>query len=708
MRDLLTINLSLLLVSYIGLSQEIEDITQVKVNELQEVIVTGQFSPKSVKKSVFEVTVISRDKIDQQAGNNLADILNQTLNINIIPNASTGKSGVQMFGLDAQYFKILVDNIPIVNDEGLGNNTDLTQMNLDDIQQIEIVEGSMGVQYGADAVSGVINIITKKASAYKWEIAPYIQEETVGNEYSWFDEGRHIQSIKVGHNFTNNIYGNILFTRNDFAGFWDDRKGQYYTENDGLRGYSWLPKEQYTTKALLNYTGNKNFRAFYKFEYFNENIERYDPEVRPNYNSSTQTTNPTASDEIFASERFYHHLNFFGKLTNSFNYDVSFSYQQQKRNIETYHYRIRAREKFNIQGFEYESRDVLYSKGTFSNFLESNKHFNFQLGYEVNNVKGYSSNVAGTYGGDNIERELGSYDLFTSAEVYFNDKFSLRPGVRLLTSDKFKAQAAVSLSAKYAFPNGYELRGIIGSAPRMPNYDELYTYFVDSNHDFRGNENLNPEQGISTFIHLKKVFDFNDFKWSGKLTAFYLNVDDRIEVTVVNPMPLQQQYTNIDSYETWGTSLTNSFHYNNFNGSLGVTFSGVSKKLDSRDYNDDYLYSMQFNANASYYFTKWDMAFSAYFKHNGAMEQFVQQQNDDNETVLVRGKQDDYSWLDASLRKNFFSKKLQLTVGARNLLDVKTVNTTAVEGGAHNGSPSDILLGYGRSYFLKFLYKLNF
>src|SRR5690606_11455649 len=209
MRDLLTINLSLLLVSYIGLSQEIEDITQVKVNELQEVIVTGQFSPKSVKKSVFEVTVISRDKIDQQAGNNLADILNQTLNINIIPNASTGKSGVQMFGLDAQYFKILVDNIPIVNDEGLGNNTDLTQMNLDDIQQIEIVEGSMGVQYGADAVSGVINIITKKASAYKWEIAPYIQEETVGNEYSWFDEGRHIQSIKVGHNFTNNIYGNI-------------------------------------------------------------------------------------------------------------------------------------------------------------------------------------------------------------------------------------------------------------------------------------------------------------------------------------------------------------------------------------------------------------------------------------------------------------------------------------------------------------------
>src|SRR5690606_20084554 len=108
--------------------------------------------------------------------------------------------------------------------------------------------------------------------------------------------------------------------------------------------------------------------------YFNENIVRYDAAIRPNYNSSTQTTNPTASDEIFTSERFYHHLNFFGKLKKSFNYDVSFSYQQQKRNVEAYNYRIKTREKFDVEEFEYESRDVLYSKGTFSNFFES-KYF---------------------------------------------------------------------------------------------------------------------------------------------------------------------------------------------------------------------------------------------------------------------------------------------------------------------------------------------
>ena len=97
-----------LLGAFSSFAQENDSIVP-KVNKLDEVVVTGQYNPQSVKKSVFEVKVITRADIDRQAGNNLADILNQTLNINIIPNASTGKSGVQLFGLDAQYFKILVD-----------------------------------------------------------------------------------------------------------------------------------------------------------------------------------------------------------------------------------------------------------------------------------------------------------------------------------------------------------------------------------------------------------------------------------------------------------------------------------------------------------------------------------------------------------------------------------------------------------------------
>ena len=116
----------------------------IKVNDLEEVILTGQYNSQSVKKSVFEVQVITEKDIQLMAGNNLADVLTQTLNMNIIPQAGESRSGIQQFGFNSEYVKILVDNVPIVGDEGFGNAIDISQINLDDIQQIEIIEGAMG------------------------------------------------------------------------------------------------------------------------------------------------------------------------------------------------------------------------------------------------------------------------------------------------------------------------------------------------------------------------------------------------------------------------------------------------------------------------------------------------------------------------------------------------------------------------------------
>ncbi|WP_400072754.1 TonB-dependent receptor plug domain-containing protein [Zobellia russellii] len=689
-------------------AQEKRDST--RTTELEEVVVTGQYNEQSVDRSVFQVKVISRAVIDNLAANNLADVLNQTLNINIVPNASTGKSGVQLFGLDSQYFKILIDNVPLINDEGLGNNTDLTQLNLDDVEQVEIVEGSMGVQYGANAVSGIINIITKKSSAYKWQITPYVQEETIGKEYGFFDEGRHIQSLKVGHNISPKWYVNGTYTRNDFAGHLGTRKGQFYEFNDGKRGYEWLPKLQNNAKALLRYTGGK-FKAFYRFEYFDEEVSRYDSLVRTNLNSATQTTNPTASDEIFNSQRFNHHLNLSGNLGQTVNYDASFSYQQQKRDVETYNYRIRAEEKFDQEGFEYESRKGFYSRGTLNN-LFTNDWSGYQLGYELSVIDGYSSSLAGDFETDHIKRRLESYDAFASAEYALSKKLSVRPGVRALFSSKFNPQAALSLSSRYLFGNGYQLRAVLGTSPRSPNYDELFTYFVDINHDLRGNEALDPERGYSAFLHLKKEFWAEDSSWSlkSKLSTWFLSVDDRIELTIVNTNPLAFQYNNIDSYKTWGLSLTNALSYNNVQLSGGVSFSGQSKTLESQtEFNDDYLYSLQLNGNLSYKFPKWNTFFSAYYKYTGKQYQFFQDQNEDGDVIFIKGEQDQYSWLDATLKKSFYNNKLQITLGARNLMNVTRVKTVSAGGGAvHSNPTSSALLGYGRSYFLKLLYNLNF
>lgn len=695
---------SLLMLSLATFGQEKE---KDSVNNLSEVVITGQYSAQSVKKSVFQVKVISREDIDRQAGNNLADLLNQTLNINIIPNASSGKSSVQLFGLDAQYFKILVDNIPIINDEGLGNNTDLTQINLDDIQQIEIVEGSMGVEYGANAVSGIINIITKKNSKYKWEITPYIQEETIGNEYNLVDRGRHIQSLKVAHNFNEKWYANAVVTTNDFKGFLNDKKGPNHIENDGLRGYEWLPKEQLNVKSLISYN-LANHRFFYKFEYFKETTDRFGSFVEMNEQTQTGTNDPKSSDAIFNSERFFHHLNFTGKFENLMNYDASFSYQQQKRDVEDFFYWIRRGEKTDVKKFEYESRDGFYSKANFSNFL-NNKTFDFQVGYEVSEINGFSSSVVGLFQ-DNIERRLGSYDVYGSSEININDKVSIRPGIRALFSSQFDTQTALSLSSRFLLKNDYELRAIVGTSPRLPNYEEMYTYLVDVNHNVQGNPDLSPEQGVSAFLHLNKTSKLKEgLQLNNKFSAWYIDVKDRIELVIVNQTPLEYKFRNIDVYKTIGTSFTSSLNYKNWIANAGVTFAGVSKVLDSgTNSNDDFLYGFQLNANLSYKLEKINTVFSAFVKYNGPQYLFVNKQNDANESVLVRGKQDGFTWLDATVKKSFFNNNFEVTVGARNIMDITTINSTAVEGGAHSGPATNILMGYGRSYFMKLLYKLNF
>jgi outer membrane receptor for ferrienterochelin and colicins len=162
---------------------------------------------------------------------------------------------------------------------------------------------------------------------------------------------------------------------------------------------------------------------------------------------------------------------------------VSFSYQQQKRNLESFTYFIKLREKQDVENFEFESRKGFYSKGTLSNFWTS-EFARFQAGYELSTIDGYANAVAGSFGGENIKRHLGSYDVFASSELTLNEKWSLRPGARAMFSSLFDTQIAASLSAKYAFENGLEARVIAGTSPRLPNYDELYTNFINVNHNF--------------------------------------------------------------------------------------------------------------------------------------------------------------------------------------------------------------------------------
>ena len=94
-----------------------------KTIELSEVVVTGQYKPQSVKNSVYQVRVISKERLQRQSPSQLQDVLSKELNLRFTNDVATGGSDMTMLGLKGQNIKILLDGIPVIGRQGV--STDL-------------------------------------------------------------------------------------------------------------------------------------------------------------------------------------------------------------------------------------------------------------------------------------------------------------------------------------------------------------------------------------------------------------------------------------------------------------------------------------------------------------------------------------------------------------------------------------------------------
>ncbi|WP_054852454.1 TonB-dependent siderophore receptor [Olleya sp. ITB9] len=710
-KNYLTVYFIFFCVVILSAQEKIKDTTNIEV--LEEVVITGESNVMSLSKKLFTVNTIKRKDIENVAGNTLADVLFNNLNISINPDASNGKSTVSLFGLDGQYVKILIDGIPVVSDNGVGNNIDITQINLDDVERVEIVEGSMGVLYGDNAVAGVINIITKRGLKDNgWELQLALQEESVGNEFEFFDKGRHIQNFKATNQVNDKLSYSIGASRNDFAGFYNTYKGPNYVNiqdgavvNDGLRGTEWNPKDQITTSLNIDLDLGKH-NLFYKLQYFNEDLDIYNRSVNGRYEDGR--LNPTALDKNYNTNRWVSNLNASGSLIGDTKYNVSLSYQNQKRNYKEYVYNILDQKTESVQTDAVsQSSNIWYSKAFVNNIITNSEIFNFQLGYEFTNQTGFDAIATGNYSNDVVKNTITNYELFSITEFNVNKKLSLNPGARFTHSSQFNNHLIWSLSSTYDFTEKLKLKAVVGSAYRAPNFEELFFYFVDSNHNVRGNPNLQPEDGLSIFVNLKDSYKINKNAYlKTGFNTFYIDLNDAIASVTSEDDDGRVLFTqdNIDYSKRLGFTLDNNFIYKNWNIGLGATYLGTTNAINkSLNNTSDYLWALNLQASINYQIEKWNTNISSQLKYNGKTQGVF---NDTNGELFI-GETDAYTWLNLSIKTNI-TPKLSTTLGVRNLLDVVDINT-GISAGAHSASTSTSrLIGNGRSFFLKLAYNLNF
>src|SRR6187455_846738 len=120
-----------------------------KTKSLEEVVITGQYKPQSLKNSVYQVRVIKNEKIRLSGAVNVQQVLNSQLGFRFSNDNTIGTTDIQLNGMNGRNVKILLDGVPMV-DRG-DTRESLNQVDINTIERIEIVEGPMSVSYGSDA-----------------------------------------------------------------------------------------------------------------------------------------------------------------------------------------------------------------------------------------------------------------------------------------------------------------------------------------------------------------------------------------------------------------------------------------------------------------------------------------------------------------------------------------------------------------------------
>lgn len=136
------------------------------VTALDEVVLTANKYPNKTSLTGKVVTIIPREQLERSGGKDLSQVLTEQAGIYIGgANSNAGKDkSVYLRGARVDHTLITIDGVPVYDPSGIGGNFDVRNLALSNIERIEILKGSQSTLYGSDALAGVINIITRKAT----------------------------------------------------------------------------------------------------------------------------------------------------------------------------------------------------------------------------------------------------------------------------------------------------------------------------------------------------------------------------------------------------------------------------------------------------------------------------------------------------------------------------------------------------------------
>lgn len=631
---------------------------------VDEVVVTGQYSASTQDKSIYKVKVLNSKEIEQRAAVNIKDMLAAELNIRTSHNILG--STITMQGLAGEHIKFLVDGVPVIGREA--GNIDLDQINLQNIDHVEIINGPMSVVYGSNALAGVINIITKESDRLLFSSNVDAYHESVGvyniNGGASARLKRNSISINGGRNF--------------FDGF---------SPVDTGRRQQWKPKEQW------------NFGADYKYRWDNAFVKLgaswFSQELR-NKGTLLPKYYEYAFDSYYYTKRLVLRTDFKYEFSSKSRINAIASLSKYSKKKNTYMNNLTILEMKPVPSQQDTTLfDNIMFRADYSYGKESSM-FRFQTGVDLNNEVGFGKRIR------DKEQQIGDYAAFMSFKYSPVNVLDIQPGLRFIYNTKYEAPVIYSLNVKYNITEQIILRASLASGFRAPSLKELYLDFVDINHNIHGNENLKAENSVNTNVLLQyNSLQKNAYTWGVELNLFNNDIKDNIKLVPQigndpSPSPpAPYTYVNISRLISRGVE----FNFNNkihpqLSLKFGVTFTGL--KMDYTGENKvGFAYYTDFSSSLNYLFRKYDVNFSVYYKYNDKHpELYIFSANEDSKLLFM----DPYNTLDINISKWFWKRKVNFQIGGKNLFNNTNINVPGDDPKAVN---------WGRTFFVRLQFKFN-
>jgi len=468
------------------------------VIDLNAIVVTATRSGRPLKNVPIHTQIIYGSDLQKTDANSLADAL-----ISNFPgidsknlSAGSGGSSLQMNGFGNQYILILVDGERL-NPGDTKENVDLSRINTENIERIEIVRGASSALYGSDAIGGVINIITKKNTK--------TCEGSLGTRFSDYGEQRHFVDLGLK---SGGLSSRTSFIYNKLDG-WDINPEEAGKTVEATKNYSIDQRLGYQFSDRLNVNGD--------FSYF----RRVDNNTTP-----------------LLPDRRYEDYNY--RLTG--NYKLS-EHHQLEGVWNTDHYMSYDLDLPAV-GQDTKHYDKTFSTARLQDNIKLSSNNSLVAGVEYNNDELFSAN------GLSDGKKAQTLIVFAENVWDIAPKLTAVAGGRMTFHSEYHANATWQLAMNYR-PGAFNFRGSYGRGFRAPTLKELYMDFNIPGAPIKiiGNADLKPEN--SNYFSLSTEYSHSNFNAS--VIAQYNDLNNLI-TEVFSPSntakpPYVYQYQNISKAE---------------------------------------------------------------------------------------------------------------------------------------------------------------